>query len=69
MGWASASEIVEKIIKTTKKHVPDEKTRVKMYKVIIRAFQDEDWDTEDECEGLDPAFDKALKAVSPSEDW
>jgi hypothetical protein len=63
MGWASGSGLFSEIIKTVKKNVPDAGKRKRIYKDAIRAFQDADWDTENECEGEDPAFDKALGEV------
>lgn len=60
MGWASGSELFGSLIRTMRKHVPDAKVRTKVYKAMIKAFEDADWDTQDECEGMDPAFDKAL---------
>lgn len=60
MGWASGSSLFDEIIKAMKKNVRDAKTRKKIYKPIIRAFRDDDWDTEYECRGVDKAFDEAL---------
>ena len=61
MGWASGSSIFDEIIKAVKRNVPNEKKRKNIYKAAIRAFREEDWDTECECCGRDAAFDKALK--------
>lgn len=66
MGWAGGGRVMEPIIKTIKKCVPDEKIRVRMYKDIINALEDADWDTQDECIGLDTAFDAALKRLHPN---
>lgn len=67
MGWAGGGRIMDPIIKALKNNIPDEKLREKIYKPIIDAFEDEDWDTQDECIGSDPAWDKALKKLHP--DW
>lgn len=67
MGWASATEIVEKIIVSAKKSIPDKQTRKQFYKEIIEAFEDADWDTQDECLTKDKAFDEAIKEIHP--DW
>ena len=64
MGWARGSEHMGKLIKVVKKNVPNDKVRGAIYREMIRSFQDGDWDTEDECIGKDPAFDKALKTVN-----
>jgi len=67
MGWGSASSIVSGIISAAQKAIPDEKKRKSFYESIIPIFENEDWDTEDECLGEDTAFDKALKKLHP--DW
>lgn len=61
MGWASGSSIFDEIIKAVKRNVPDERKRRNIYRTTIRAFRDQDWDTEYECIGRDKAFDEALK--------
>ncbi len=62
MGWASGSELMDSVIKAAKVAIPTLATRKKFYTKVIDAFQDRDWDTEEECMGADPAFDAALKA-------
>lgn len=69
MGWASGSQLAEKIIKGIKKEVKDEKTRERIYRPIIDALEEMDWDTEDEVEGIDPAWDKAMKAYRKKRGW
>ena len=64
MGWASATQHVLAIIKSAQKNVPDDKARGALYRDTIRTFQDGDWDTQDEAQGIDPAFDKALRTVN-----
>ncbi len=56
---------MEAVIKSVKKIVPDEKTRMKIYKPVIQCLEDMDWDTEDEVLGMDPAFDKVFKKMYP----
>lgn len=58
MGWSKGSSIFNEIIKSLLKHVPDENTRYTIYCEIIPVFFDSDWDTENECVGLDPAYDR-----------
>jgi hypothetical protein len=67
MGWASGSSVMESIIEGIRKKVVDEKQRVEIYKVIIEALEDSDWDTQNECIGNDKAYDIALKELHP--DW
>ena len=67
MGWSSGTELMSRVITATRKVIPDEKTRKEFYKEIIDAFEDYDWDTENECLGEDSAYDDALKEMHP--DW
>jgi hypothetical protein len=62
MGWSGGSALMADVIDASRKAVPDEKTRARFCKKVIAAFQDHDCDTLYECEGVDPVFDKALKA-------
>jgi len=67
MGWASGSRLFSDVIVSIKPIVADEKQRVIIYKKLIAAFEDFDWDTQDECRGEDPAYDTALNELHP--DW
>ena len=67
MGWSSAGGIIDVIIKSSKKYIPDNKKRKEFYIKVIEAFEDHDWDTQDECMDVDKAFDLALKEIHP--DW
>lgn len=60
MGWSSGSELMDAIIVSTKKNVKDENVRRRLYEDFIAAFEYADCDTLYECEGADPAFDKAI---------
>ena len=66
MGWASGSELFSRLVKTMKKHVGDPEKRTAIYEEMIDAFEDADWDTQDECMGEDPAFDAAMKKLHPN---
>ena len=62
MGWASGSNIAEPLIKAIKKEKAlDDTAKMRLYKVLLSALQDGDWDTEHEMAGLCPVFDKLLK--------
>lgn len=63
MGWASGSSLFNDIINALMTEGVPPETRYFIYKSLIVSFQDHDWDTEDECEGTDPAFDRALKEL------
>lgn len=67
MGWASGSEIMDEVIHAVNKVDLSEADRVKIFLEVIDALEDRDWDTQDDCLGSDPAFDKALKLLHP--DW
>ena len=61
MGWSSGSELFGKIIEAVQPAVPDEAAREALYLKLIPGFEDQDWDTQDECLDMDPAFDSAWK--------
>lgn len=63
MGWGSGSSLFSEIIRAVQPRVADEKLRKEIYKPIIEAFRDDDWDTYDECIGDDPAYDDALREL------
>jgi hypothetical protein len=65
MGWSSGSEIMGEIIHALDKTKIPDGTRFKLYKRLIPALQNQDWDTEDECMGEDPQYDKALRSLHP----
>jgi hypothetical protein len=60
MGWSSGSELFGKVIEAIKPAVPDEEARVAIYTKLIPEFENQDWDTQDECLDMDPAYDRAL---------
>jgi hypothetical protein len=66
MGWSSGTELFSSVITSAKKSMPDAETRKMFYKEVINAFEDQDWDTQDECVGVDTAFDEALKELHPN---
>ena len=65
MGWASGSRLYSEIITALQTHVPNKTKRQAIHKDLILAFEAEDWDTEDECLGEDPAFDAAMNSLHP----
>lgn len=65
MGWSSGSQIMSEVISAIQPHMPDENARKEVYKALIPAFEDQDWDTQEECEGEDPAYDAALLELHP----
>lgn len=67
MGWSSGSSTFSEIIAAVKPNVADKEARKRIYLPIINAFENSDWDTQDECLGQDDAYDEVLKEMHP--DW
>ena len=67
MGWASGSRIFSEIIAAVKPHVADKDARKSIYRPIIEAFENDDWDTQDECLDEDEAYDEVMREIHP--DW
>jgi len=67
MGWASGSGVMREIIEVVQADIKDPEVRLHLYKGIITALEGQDWDTQNECEGQDDAYDKALMELHP--DW
>lgn len=61
MGWSSGSEIMQAVIKVVKKEVPDSSQRTRIYKPILEAMENHDWDCQNEVMEIDPAFDKLIE--------
>jgi hypothetical protein len=66
MGWASGSRLFNSVIEVLKNNIDDKQLREDIYIELIEAFEDCDWDTQDECMDRDPAFDSALKELHPN---
>lgn len=65
MGWASGSSLFSEVISAIKPRISDVTLRKEIYKDLINAFENSDWDTQDECMGEDEAYDAALVEVHP----
>lgn len=65
MGWSGGSELMNEVIDTLKRHVPDPEQRAKVYNELIGAFEDADCDTLYECydADMDTAFTKAYEKL------
>lgn len=57
MGWSGGSSIAEPVIKKIREQVPEGRIRRRIYRVLLDALTDADWDNVDEVLGLDPEFD------------
>lgn len=65
MGWAGGSRLFSEVIKAAKVAIPSEESRKEFYKPVIEAFEDADWDTQDECLDEDPAYKAVVKEMHP----
>lgn len=69
MGWAGGSYVMTDIIEGIRPEIPDVYQRERVYKPILEALEGADWDTVDEAMGIDPAFDRVVKAMHPNWEW
>lgn len=65
MGWASGSRLFSDIIIHTKSIIADEQTRYQLYEGYVDAFENCDWDTLEECIGLDSAYNRLIGEKYP----
>lgn len=65
MGWCGGSSIFSAVIKAAKRFIKDPKDRRKFYLALLPEFNAHDWDTQNECDGLDSVFDKILREQYP----
>jgi len=67
MGWTGGTGIMQAAIAGADDAGLDALERAALYKRLLDALEDLDWDTQDECMGEDPVFDAVLRAQHP--DW
>lgn len=65
MGWSGGTEIMSTIIEQAMKYIPFEKNRTGFYREVIKPMENADWNTEEECLGIDPCFDQLLLEKNP----
>ena len=65
MGWSGGTHIADVMTHSIEGQVPLQHTRVKIYKDLIVALENADWDNLSECIGISDAFDEALKEHDP----
>ena len=65
MGWSRGTALMESVMTAAIKAIPADDTRKEFYKRVIDAFEDADWDNQEECMGRDDAFDDAMKELHP----
>lgn len=71
MGWCSGTELFDKICETALLDdlLPFD-TQVKLLVAVISAFEDHDWDCQDDSGYADhPAVKAAMQQVHPDWDW
>lgn len=61
MGWSSGTDLVERVAVAVKNHVAEASVRKKLYKALVDAATDMDWDCLNEVEGIDPILDQILE--------
>jgi len=64
MGWSNGTELFDEVIKIVDAYV-EPRHRIEVHMKMISAFEDMDWDTQEECLGKDEYFDEALKTLHP----
>lgn len=69
MGWATGSELVERIAEKVFEAVEDEEIRREIYDVLVDAVLDMDCDTLDECRGIDPVLDDCINEKWASDEF
>lgn len=67
MGWSGGSEVASSLIRAIKKNVDSDDVKSKLYEELLEALENQDWDNQEDAEGVDPVFDAVLKAKYP--DW
>lgn len=65
MGWSGGSRLFSNIIDVLQREISDSEKRQAIYWDLIQEFENEDWDTLDECMGEDPAYDLAVRELHP----
>ena len=65
MGWAAGTRVAEGVIAAIRKTSLTSLEKQTFYQGIINVLEDQDWDCQDECLGLDPDFDVAYYVVHP----
>jgi hypothetical protein len=64
-GWCSGSDIAIGMILVLKREIKDKAVRKIIYRKLIDALENNDWDCQNEAEGEDPVFNEALHEMHP----
>lgn len=65
MGWGSGSRLMDDVMVGLNQKGVADSVRETVYRVLIPAMQDRDWDTEMDCMGKDDVYDDTLKDLHP----
>ena len=65
MGWGGGTHIADAMVHSIEDKVPLKHIRVAIYKDLIAALENLDWDRQTECIGISDSFDEALKESYP----
>lgn len=66
MGWGSGATLMSEIIGAIQPQVVDVEARKAIYRILVNAFEDMDWDTQMDCMDEDPAFDTVIEELHPN---
>lgn len=65
MGWNAGSLIMDDLINALiAADISDDQRKI-IYEKIYESFRDMDWDTVDECLGVDFVFDNVVRSIEP----
>jgi hypothetical protein len=64
MGWSSGTEIMNALIMSVQGRMTHD-DKVAFFQEAINIFEDNDWDSLEECLGEDDAFDEAVRNIRP----
>ncbi|MGX6999867.1 hypothetical protein [Caballeronia sp. KNU42] len=56
---------MSEVIAALQPQVPDIEARKMIYRVLVVAFENMDWDTQMDCMDEDPAFDAVIEDLHP----
>ena len=63
MGWANGSKIVRAVVDGMNDAGVTKAQRPFIFRRLVLALRDEDWDTEDEIAGLDESLDFIIEGL------
>lgn len=67
MGWSGGSQLMTDIINCLQEEIGDPDKRYYIYEKIVESMQDMDWDTLDECLGIDEEYDRLYYHIYPED--